>query len=87
MREMDAAIFAPHEGKVFTARAGGHGLTLRSVTAQACGFILIFTGPAGKLLPEGLHEFILEDGSACAFYIMPIHTTAPGRQDYQAVFN
>ena len=87
MKEMDGAVFAPHEGKVFTARAGGHGLTLRSVTPQACGFILIFTGPARKLLPEGLHEFILEDGTVFAFYIMPIHTPAGGRQDYQAVFN
>lgn len=50
-------------------------------------FTLIFHGPRGDILGEGLHGTTTEDGTRFAFYIMPIHTPALDRQEYQAVFN
>jgi hypothetical protein len=54
---------------------------------QRTPFTLIFHGPAGDVLPEGMVRTHIEDGPQAEFYIMPIHTIEPGRQDYQAVFN
>lgn len=50
-------------------------------------FTLIFTGPPGKVLPEGFYAAEVEGGPRFEFYIMPIHTPARDRQEYQAVFN
>jgi hypothetical protein len=50
-------------------------------------FTLIFHGPAGDLLPEGMLRASVAGGALFDVYIMPIHTLAPGRQDYQVVFN
>ncbi|MEJ0015853.1 MAG: hypothetical protein WDN25_04695 [Acetobacteraceae bacterium] len=50
-------------------------------------FTLIFEGPRGNLLAEGFWTATLDDGSSFEFYIMPIHTSAADRHEYQAVFN
>src|SRR5262245_14063804 len=50
-------------------------------------FMLIFTGPRGDVLPEGLYAAETESGARFDFYIQPIHTPAPDRQEYQVVFN
>jgi hypothetical protein len=50
-------------------------------------FTLIFAGPPGDVLPEGEYAFEVEGGPAFEFYVMPIHTPARDRQDYQAAFN
>jgi Domain of unknown function (DUF6916) len=50
-------------------------------------FNLIFSGPPGDVLREGLYTFQVERGPEFEFYVMPIHTPAPGQQDYQAAFN
>jgi hypothetical protein len=50
-------------------------------------FTLIFEGPRGEVLPEGLYTAVIDGTAAMEFYIMPIHTPAANRQDYQAVFN
>ncbi len=50
-------------------------------------FTLIFVGPREDILPEGMRTATPEGGPSFQFYIMPIHTPAPGRQEYQAVFN
>jgi hypothetical protein len=50
-------------------------------------FVLIFTGPRGHVLPEGFYAAEAEGGTRFDFYILPIHTPASDRQDYQAVFN
>jgi hypothetical protein len=34
-----------------------------------------------------MHTITREDGAAHDLYLIPVHTPAPGRQDYQAVFN
>ena len=50
-------------------------------------FTLIFAGPRGDVLSEGLWTATAEDGSSFDLYVMPIHTPARDRQEYQAVFN
>jgi hypothetical protein len=89
--------FAPHVGKRF--RFPGHAVPLQLVSlevrhdaaerGQGGGppFSLIFRGPPGSILPEGLYQAEIEDGPVLEFYIMPIHTAGRERQDYQALFN
>jgi hypothetical protein len=88
--------FSPHVDKAFRF-AGWHG-TLRLASAELMPdsampgsaitpFILIFHGPPGDVLPEGLYQADVEDGPGFEFYIMPIRTVARDRQDYQAMFN
>lgn len=85
--------FAPHVGKQFRPEGWHSALRLATIevqrqsTAGRAPFTLIFHGPAGEVLPEGLYRTEIEDGPAFEIYIMPIHTVAPGRQEYQAVFN
>ena len=55
--------------------------------ATRASFTVLFHGPIGDVLPEGLYRADIENGPTLEFYIMPIHTVAPGRQEYQAVFN
>ncbi len=50
-------------------------------------FMLLFHGPRGDILPEGLHRATAPDGRGFTIYVMPIHTPAQDRQEYQAVFN
>jgi hypothetical protein len=97
---MDEALahehFAPYVGRRFSFEGHHVTLTLASVTANPqfaipgspkVPFTLIFHGPAGDILPEGYYRTTIEDGPVMAFHIMPIHTPAPGQQDYQAVFS
>ncbi|HET6194661.1 MAG TPA: hypothetical protein VFE12_02860 [Acetobacteraceae bacterium] len=81
--------FAPHVNKLF-GFVGWHG-TLRLVDIERAApggpFTLLFQGPPADILPEGLYTAIVDEAPRFAFYIMPIHTPAGGRQDYQAVFN
>jgi hypothetical protein len=88
--------FAPLVGKRFDF-AGQHvvlHLTTIDVKRPHGGsdpgrtpFTLIFDGPAGDVLPEGLYQTHVEGGAVVELYIMPIHTLDPDRQAYQAVFN
>jgi hypothetical protein len=48
---------------------------------------LIFRGPAGDLLREGLYVLEVEGGPSFELYVIPVHTPARDRQDYQAAFN
>lgn len=88
--------FAPHVGKRFRFAGWHSALHLVAVNvhdhASAPGvarppFTALFHGPVDDILPEGLYRVDIEDGPTLEFYIMPIHTVAPGRQEYQAVFN
>jgi hypothetical protein len=88
-------LFRPHVDKPFRVRGGRHVLTLTKVEASAehakgaprPPFSLIFSGPPGDILPEGLYTLELEGGPSFDLYVMPIHTPLLGRQDYQAAFN
>jgi hypothetical protein len=88
--------FAPFIGKRFECENQHVVLQLASIDvkppyvlggAQRTPFLLIFHGPVGDVLPEGMFRVHIEDGPVTDIYIMPIHTVAPGRQEYQAVFN
>jgi hypothetical protein len=90
--------FLPHVDKVFRVRSGRHALKLVNVEVRPLQeweakivprqpFNLIFRGPPGDVLAEGLHTLEVEDGPSFELYVIPIFTTVPGRQDYQAPFN
>jgi hypothetical protein len=90
--------FDPHVGKVFRIANSHHALTLVGIEARQiepwqreqglrAPFNLIFRGPAGDILAEGMRTLVLEDGTSFDLYVMPVHTPVRGRQDYQAAFN
>lgn len=83
--------FTPHVGAAF--RFGPMDLCLAKVEEHRHGsegrdaFTLIFAGGRSPVLPEGIYETAVPGGQIMAIYIIPIHTAARDRQDYQAVFN
>jgi hypothetical protein len=88
--------FQPHVGCEF--RFGGQPQVLRLSRIDVMdrpplpgmgykAFTLVFAGPRGDVLPEGFYAAEADGGARFEFYIMPIHTPAPDRQEYQAVFN
>jgi hypothetical protein len=38
-------------------------------------------------MPEGLYDSEFESGPTYPLYVIPVFTSTPGCQDYQAVFN
>jgi len=92
--QLTAATFLPHVEKIFRVKGGRHALRLSRVDtpidtpgAPRQSFNLIFSGPAGDVLREGLYTLEVENGPPFDLYVMPIHTPQLGRQDYQAAFN
>lgn len=88
--------FTPHLNKLFRFEGRHHALRLAQIDVSDLPhapelthkpFTLIFHGPKQDIMPEGLYVAEVEDGPRFDLYIMPIHTRAPDRQDYQAVFN
>ena len=88
--------FTPHVNKLFRFDGRPHRLRLATVETGDMPnrppdlrkpFSLIFHGPRGDVMPEGFYAAEAEDGARFELYIVPIHTVAPERQDYQAVFN
>lgn len=95
---LSAEDFRPHINKVFRVQGGSHGLTLAAVEARMLAeaeskivprppFNLIFRGPPGAILPEGMYTLEVEGGPSFELYVIPVHTPARDRQDYQAAFN
>jgi hypothetical protein len=93
---LTADAFAPHLGASFKVEGGHHVLSLSEVerleaqpghAPSFAPFVLIFSGPPGDVLAEGMHTIAREDGTAYDLYLIPVHTPARDRQDYQAVFN
>jgi hypothetical protein len=93
---LTSADFAPYLGKTFRPSGQHRSLTLVSIrtpslphddSALRQPFILIFEGPPGDILPEGLYEVAVDGGPEFSLYISPVHTIVRDRQDYQAVFN
>ncbi|SEC28888.1 hypothetical protein SAMN05519104_1097 [Rhizobiales bacterium GAS188] len=93
---LKAENFLPHVDKVFRVQGGSHALTLVKVEMQGLEaansvprqpFNLIFAGPPGNVLNEGLYRVEVEDGPHFELYVMPVHTPMPDRQNYQAAFN
>ena len=97
MTALTADLFAQHVGQAFQIQGAHHVLALDRVDRPEpqpwhrdvglTPFTLLFSGPPGDVLAEGMHTIALQDGTAYALYLIPVHTPAPGRQDYQAVFN
>jgi hypothetical protein len=96
MDRLEYDDFIPHLNKLF--RFNGHQHQLRLATVDVADrpnlpqdhrkpFILLFHGPRGAVMPEGLYETEVEDGARFELYVVPIHTPAADRQDYQSVFN
>lgn len=91
---LSAETFDPYVGQIFKVVGGEHALALSDVEIGAkadwsprAPFTLVFSAPPGNVLAEGLHTLAVQDGATFDLYLIPIHTPAPGRQDYQAVFN
>ena len=95
---LKAENFLPHVDKVFRVKGSSHALTLvqvdhrqRQESERLIGardpFNLIFRGPPGNVLREGLYLLEVENGTSFELYVMPIHTPLRDRQDYQASFN
>jgi hypothetical protein len=89
--------FRPHVNKTFRVRGGHHALTLTTVHAPDLGtptpgarrspFNILFTGPPHDVLREGSYTLEADGGPSFELYVIPIHTQARDRQDYQAPFN
>jgi hypothetical protein len=93
---LTAQDFVTHVGKTLTPKGQHIDLTLVSVNLtewpgwddrRRKPFTLILRGSSPGVLPEGLYEVAVEQGPTFALYIIPIHTVARDRQDYQVVFN
>jgi hypothetical protein len=89
--------FKPHVGKVVHFKGTRYAFPLERILSdrkrlpkwvKRRPFTLIFVGPKeSAVLPEGLYECEIEGGPVYELYVNPIHTAAPDRQEYQAVFN
>jgi hypothetical protein len=90
--------FRPHVDKVFRVNGTHHAFTLTRIETRRREdwepemglrepFNLIFRGPPGDVLREGLYVLEVEDGPSFTLYVIPVHTPARERQDYQAAFN
>jgi hypothetical protein len=90
---LTAENFHPHIEKVFRVKGGRHAFTLTrvEVSGEKVGsrqaFNLIFSGPPGDVLPEGLYTLEVADGPQFELYVIPIHTPQRDRQNYQSAFN
>jgi len=95
--DLNPEHFTPHIGKAFRVEGGTHalilvrveqpGLDARAEAEYRQPFTLIFSGPPGDVLPEGARVLTLDDDTSFSLYVIPIHTPARDRQDYQSVFN
>jgi hypothetical protein len=90
--------FLPHVNKPVHVAGWHHPLTLTRVdmrrleewereAAPRQPFTVIFRGPPGDVLAEGMCDLRFEDGTSCSLYMIPVFTPQQDRQNYQAVFN
>lgn len=95
---LTAEDFLPHVDRIFRVRGGRHALTLVGVEARCREdweleigerdpFNLMFRGPPGDVLREGLYALEVEGGPTFDLYVIPVHTPVRDRQNYQAAFN
>ena len=93
---LTARDFASLVGRTVTPKGQHRALTLVSVDtsgprsadgATRQPFTLILCGPPDDVLPEGMYDVAVESKPDFALYIIPVHTAARDRQNYQVVFN
>lgn len=96
MDQLTADDFAPFIGKLFQAEGYPQQLTLVRLDTRVPPnweamprkpFSLLLRGPAGPVVPEGLHRITVDGTCRFDLYLVPIQTSAPDCQDYQIVFN
>lgn len=98
MELLSRAVFDPHMKKVFRVKGWPHALTLHRIEARKLEdweaelklrepFNLIFRGPKGDVLKDGMYSLEVDGGPSFELYIIPIYTPFPDRQDYQSPFN
>jgi hypothetical protein len=94
--QLTADHFLPHVEKLFRVRDGRHVLKLVRVEVPPANiakgaprppFNLIFSGPPGDVLREGMYMLDVENGPNFTLYVIPIQTYQRDRQDYQSAFN
>jgi hypothetical protein len=94
--QLTADFFAPYLGKEWRPLGQPQVLTLAAVDEHArlahpqatrTPFTLILRGARDRLLPEGNYRFAIDTGPEVELYVIPVHTPARDRQDYQIVFN
>lgn len=96
--ELTADLFDGHLGQAFHVGEADLTLVLTAVErvamqaweaeiAPRAPFTLVFRGPPGVVLREGLRTLEVEGGPAYDLYIIPTHTPSTAHQNYQAVFN
>jgi hypothetical protein len=89
--------FQPHVGKICRFKGTRYAMPLHRIQTARDGsvpegmkrkpFILIFRAPKEpEHLPEGRYDCEIQDGPTYPMYVMPILTSEPAFQDYQAVF-
>jgi hypothetical protein len=97
-QDLTVEHFQPHVNKSVQVEGWHHTLTIARIETRKLEewekdvilrqpFIVIFRGPPGEVLPEGMRELHIEDGPSLKLYVMPILTPQRDRQNYQAVFN
>jgi hypothetical protein len=90
--------FLPHVNKSVRVDGWHHTLTISKIDARKLEewekeivprqpFIVMFRGPPGDVLPEGMRELHVEGGPSFRLYIIPVLTPQRDRQNYQSVFN
>jgi hypothetical protein len=90
--------FLPHVNKVFRVKGSRYALTLVEVDIRRLQekeakivprqpFNLIFRGPPGDVLREGMYALEVDDGPSFQLYVMPVETYTRAHQDYQSSFN
>lgn len=87
--------FTPHVGKLVRFRDTDFAFPIDRIEGGKpppgwlrVPFLVIFRGPRdGRVLPEGFYVCEIEGGPTYDMYVAPIHTPAPGSQEYQAAFN
>src|SRR6267142_663514 len=83
--QLTAEHFLPHVKRIFRVRGRPHALTLARVEVSRPGgaalpaplrqpFNLIFSGPPGDVLREGIYTLDVEKGPQFELYVMAIHT-------------
>ena len=96
MDQLTADDFAPFVGKVFLAEGYAQELVLVELdTHVPLGweaiprkpFSLLLRGPAGAVVPEGMHRMTAGGTRVFDLYLVPIRTASRDCQDYQIVFN
>lgn len=90
--------FLPHVNKSVRVDGWHHTLTITKIDTRKLEdwekevvsrqpFIVMFGGPQGDILPEGMHDLHIEDGPSLKLYVIPVLTPQRDRQNYQSVFN